>query len=100
MRQIVYEYWLWLLVRDAVSLWYFVRFELYEASSYLGHWICIPVLNTVLLHRIKRNKYGIVHFVSVLRIQDMYPRFPDPNFFIPDPGSKRFRIHIKEFKCF
>jgi hypothetical protein len=25
---------------------------------------------------------------------------PDPNFFIPDPASKRFRIHIKEFKYF
>jgi hypothetical protein len=25
---------------------------------------------------------------------------PDPNFSIPDPGSKRFRICIKEFKYF
>jgi hypothetical protein len=25
---------------------------------------------------------------------------PDPNFSIPDPGSTRFRIRIKEFKYF
>ncbi len=25
---------------------------------------------------------------------------PDPNFSTPDPGSIRFRIHIKEFKYF
>ncbi len=51
-----------------------MRFELYEASFYrFGYRICITVLNTVLPYRIKRNKYGIVHFISVLWIQDMYP---------------------------
>ena len=31
----------------------------------------------------------------VLRIRDVYPRIPDPNFFIPEPGSES-----KNFKCF
>jgi|688.fasta_scaffold299286_1 hypothetical protein len=29
---------------------------------------------------------------AVLRIWDVFSRIPDPNFSIPDPGSKRFQI--------
>jgi hypothetical protein len=40
--------------------------------------------------------------VSTVRVADSgcLSRIPDPNFFIPDPGSKRLRIRIKEFKYF
>ncbi len=42
------------------------------------------------------KKHRQIHF-PVLRMR----RFiPDSNFSIPEPGSKRFRIHIKEFKYF
>ena len=44
------------------------------------------------------------HRIAVLRIWYVYPGIPDPNFSIPDPGSKVkntvFLIRIKEFKYF
>jgi len=64
----------------------------------------IMVLNTDL--KVRELVLGCLmnygHFLcftkSALQIRDVYP--PDPNFSIPDPGMKIFRIRIKEFKYF
>jgi hypothetical protein len=37
---------------------------------------------------------------AVLRIRDVLSRITDPNFSIPDPGSKRFRIRTKNFSIY
>jgi hypothetical protein len=65
-----------------------------EAKRYHKVYICVTLTQF--------TKYWYVllqidslHFIAVLRIPD-----PNPNFSIPDPGSKRFRIRIKESKYF
>jgi hypothetical protein len=85
--------------QDALSL-DFMRSELYEASfTDLGTGSVLQLQYSTSVPYQKGQVWYRALYISIADPRYV-SRFQDPNFFIPDPGSKRFRIRIKEFKYF
>jgi hypothetical protein len=89
--------WLRYLLETLIShkmpyhMWYFVRSELCENSSYLGHRICITKYSTSVPYQKEQVWYRGL-YISIADPRCL-SRFLDSNFLSrPDPGSRVEKI--------